>query len=181
MQGEGGIRGALAYYGTATNPWIWAFDHWERLKDYHSQRGSLRWYEAIQRRPPSRGIQPGDIVLIDNARGTDPDHVTTAVSFDGRYLATMGGNQGSSASTDESGVSRNRVIDLTQNPDANDVRLRDRQGNPIPDTTDPTKTKNVRVHGVGRWSIVDYEEHIYRAQAAKPTKPPSAAEIAAVS
>lgn len=177
MQGEGGIRGALAYQGVAANPWIWAFDHWERLSSYHAGRGSVRWYEAIRTAPPARGIEPGDIVLIDNVRGTNPDHVTTAVAFDGRFLRTMGGNQGDG----ERGVSRNRVLDITANPEPNDVRMRDSAGRPIPETTDPALTKNVRVHGIGRWSIVDYEQHVYRAQQAMPTRPPSAAELGAVS
>lgn len=92
MQGEGGIRSALAYAGMA-NVWIWAFDHWEQLAAYHAQRGSSRFYQTIDRTPPPQGIRAGDIVLIDNSFGTNPDHITTAISFDGRWLTTVGGNQ----------------------------------------------------------------------------------------
>jgi hypothetical protein len=44
---------------------------------------------------------------------------------------------------------------------------------------DPIKTKSNRIHGVGRWSIVDYETHIYRTESQMPTKPPTAKELAA--
>ncbi len=164
----GGIMAALTY-GWGNNPWIWAEGDWHKLKDYHARRGSLRFYQTVGTAPPAN-IQSGDVVLIDNARGMDPDHIQTAVAFDGRYLAVMGGNQGSSAATDESGVSRSGTIDITRNKSANDVRQRDQDGKPIPDTTDPKLVKNERLHGVGRWSLVDYEQHLFSTN---PTKPPA--------
>lgn len=180
MQGEGGIRIALAYEGVMKQTWIWAFDHWEKLKEYHASRNSLRWYEAIFRAPPSRGIQPGDLVLIDNNYGENPDHITTAISFDGRFLTTVGGNQGTGNPADEEGVSRSkRPIDLQNNPDPNDVRQKDAKGNRINQTVDPSQgPKHVRVHGIGRWSMVDYERHIYRISASMPGAPPSTKELA---
>ena len=119
---------------------------------------------------------PGDLVLIDNSFGTDPDHITTAVSFDGRFLRTIGGNQGGAAATDETGVSRSGPFDLLHNPIQNDVTLpKDKwpigkDGKPVK-TADPTKVKNHRVHGVGRWSIVDYEIRLYHGGEAAPAKP----------
>ncbi|WP_163570875.1 hypothetical protein [Fodinicola feengrottensis] len=177
MQGEGGIRGALAYQGATSNPWVWAFDHWEKLSEYHTNHGSSRWYEAIGQAPPAHGIQPGDLVLIDNAFGTDPDHITTAISFDGRFLSTVGGNQGSGRGA--SSVAHNHAVDLTRNPLPTDVRLVE-DGKPVR-KKDPTKTKETRVHGVGRWSVVDYEQHIYRTTTEKPTAPPTAKELTSAS
>ena len=183
MQGEGGIRSALAYLG-ASNPWVWVFDHWEKLKEYHASRGSVRWYQEIDKSPPVQGIQAGDLVLMDNAFGTNPDHITTAISFDGRFLTTVGGNQGSNDPKDETGVSRSKnAIDLQNNPSPNDVTNKDASGKPILDgngnrTSDPKKTKNVRVHGTGRWSVVDYERHIYMTSPSMPTAPPSSATLA---
>lgn len=190
MQGERGIRGALTYYGEM-NPWIWVFDDWKRLKNYHNERGSLRWYKTIEQKPP---IQAGDLVLIDNDYGLDPDHITTAISFDGRFLTTVGGNQGTKSSDDETGVSRN-LFDLQKNPSPNDVTNRNAQGQPIdsegnvldptaPDynrkrTHAPGKTKNKRIHGVGRWSVVDYERHLYSTSQSKPSQP-SPAQLAAL-
>jgi hypothetical protein len=181
MQGEAMIRSMLLYLGTMAQTWIWAFDHWELLKDYHAQRNSLRYYETIGKGPPTHGIQAGDLILIDNNFGTDPDHITTAVSFDGRFLRTVGGNQGSDRASDESGVSRNAPVDLMNNPDPNDVTLWvTGEDGKRKKTADPKKVKNTRVHGVGRWSVVDYERRLYRESAAKPTKPPTQAEVAAL-
>ena len=174
MQGEGGIRSALAYGGTMARTWVWADGHWVHLREYHRSRGSERWYETVRRAPPSRGIQAGDLVLIDNALGTNPDHITTAISFDGRYLTTVGGNQGSG----EQGVSRSREpFDLLQNPEPNDVRALDDAGHPTREARHGV-TKHVRVHGVGRWSVVDYERRLYRLSDHEPTEPPTPQELA---
>ncbi len=171
MAGEGGIRSAL-HYQTQTR-WVWTGTQWMGLRAYHQLRGSERFYEDIHNAAPSHGIQPGDIVLIDNARGTNPDHVTTAISFDGRYLTTVGGNQGGTDRNDQTGVSRSRqAIDITANPAPNDVRQRDAAGRPIDGTTDRSLHKNVRVHGVGRWSIADSEQHTYSTAERMPTAPP---------
>ena len=181
MQGEGGIRTALAYGGVMARTWIWAFDHWESLQGYHARLHSSRWYEAIHRAPPARGIQAGDLVLIDNAFGTNPDHITTAISFDGRFLTTVGGNQGTSDPSDEAGVSRSaRAFDLQNNPEPNDVRRTNAGGQKIREVDPRLGPKHVRVHGIGRWSVVDYEQHIYRISAQRPTAPPSTTELAAI-
>jgi hypothetical protein len=177
MQGEQGIRTALTYGGEMATTWIWAFDHWELLQSYHAGRQSLRWYEAIERTPPKQGIQAGDLVLIDNAFGTNPDHITTAIAFDGRFLTTIGGNQGAG----EQGVSRNHAFDILNNPDANDVRKTDAKGERIREVDPKLGPKHTRVHGIGRWSLVDYERHLYRTSTQKPTTPPAAADLAKLS
>ena len=180
MHGEAGIRGALKYLGAMQHTWVWAFDQWKKLADYHRERGSLRYYAEITNGPPPQGIQPGDIVLKDVDFGMDPDHITTAVSFDGRYLTTVGGNEGTGARTDENGVQRSKAgIDLLANPTANDVREVDAKGQRIPGTVDKQgPAKNKRIHGIGRWSIVDYEQHHYVISQDKPAKPPAAAALA---
>lgn len=181
MQGEGGIRTALVYGGQMANTWTWVFDHWERLREYHERRNSLRWYQEIENSPPSKGIQTGDLVLIDNSFGTNPDHITTAISFDGRFLTTVGGNQGAG----EAGVSRSsHAFDIQNNLSPNDVTNKDAQGKPILDsqgnrTSIPGRTKNTRIHGIGRWSIVDYEKHLYKVSSTMPATP-SAQELAAL-
>lgn len=173
MQGEGGIRHALSYDGPLAHTWIWTGSDWQLLHDYHQSRGSLRWYEEIQTSPPSRGIQPGDIVLIDNAFGTNPDHITTAVSFDGHVLTTVGGNQGSG----QAGVGRN-TWDLAANPAPNDVR-RTVDGRRIRERDRSLGPKHVRIHGIGRWSAVDYEQHIYNRGPQRPAPPPSSSQLSA--
>lgn len=181
MLGESGIRSSLVYSNEMAKTWIWIFDHWETLKEYHEHRKSLRWYQPIQNSPPPNGIQAGDLVLIDNAFGTDPDHISTAISFDGRFITTIGGNQGAG----EAGVSRSsHAFDIQNNPSPNDVTNKDSNGKPIKDlngnrTSITGKTKNVRIHGIGRWSIVDYEKHLYKISQEKPA-PPSTKELTAL-
>lgn len=174
MQGEGGLRSALGY-GLA-NPWIWVFDKWMKLRDYHRERASERWYEEIKNSPPTKGIQPGDLVLIDNHFGTNPDHITTAISFDGAVLKTVGGNQGS-ATQNGSGVGTDKW-DISKNPDPKDITAKNEQtGKDILDAKGNRTekgSKTSRVHGIGRWSIVDYEKHIYSESKTKPANPPSA-------
>ncbi len=77
-------------YGWGNNPWIWAECDWHKLKDYHQRQGSPRHYRTVGTAPPA-DIQSGDIV-IDNARGMDPDHIQTAIAFDGRHLGQRAGN-----------------------------------------------------------------------------------------
>jgi hypothetical protein len=177
MQSESKIRETLRYGGHSATTWIWAGGSWQALHAYHTSRNSERTYRTVTRAAPEGGIRPGDLVLIDNRRGTDPDHIATVVSFDGRYLTTVGGNQGGSGHNDQTGVSRSGApFDLSTNPDPNDARQRDTHGRPIPETDDTSVHKNVRIHGIGRWSIVDYEQHIY-AMGTQPTAPPTAAQL----
>lgn len=172
MQHERAIRHALNYDGRE-HTWIWTGSDWQALRDYHRARGSERLYQEVLTSAPAMGIQPGDLVLIDNNFGIDPDHITTAVSFDGNILTTVGGNQGSG----QAGVGRN-TWNLSTNPAPNDVRAtrgraRIREVNPH------LGPKHVRVHGIGRWSLVDYEQHIY-AEGERPTAPPSARDLARI-
>jgi hypothetical protein len=181
MQGEGTIRSALSPdYKYCRNMWIWAFDQWKTLQQYHAERGSLRYYEELKSGTlPTHGVQPGDLVLLDRDFGTLPDHIMTCASFDGRHLYTIGGNQGTDKLEDEKGVSRSGPFDLLTQPEPNDVtefeknpdgtfRL-DKKHNKIKGHK-PSMKKNERIHGVGRWSIVDYETHVYATSDKIPAK-----------
>lgn len=185
MQGEGGIRSALNYAGM-NNVWVWAFDHWEGLKQYHQSRGSLRYYEVLGKGLPTRQVQAGDIALLDRDFGVDPDHIITVASFDGRYLYTIGGNQGGAQLDDETGVSKSGPFDLSNQPEPNDVTelkrdengelVLDKQNNPIKGHK-KGMVKNTRIHGIGRWSLVDYETHVYATSEKMPSKPPADASL----
>jgi hypothetical protein len=181
MAGTPGIMAALAYGHMATL-YLWVDGAWVGLRDYHDRRGSLRHYQTVQRAAPAMGIQAGDLALIDNAKGTQPDHIATVIAFDGRYVTLVGGNQGSESRTDESGVSRSdHGFDLQQNPTPFDARATDPTTHNRIDAPDPalaaTKRAHTRIHGFGRWSVVDYERHIYRRSPRPPTTPPTAAEL----
>ncbi|HET9626023.1 MAG TPA: hypothetical protein VFP84_31900 [Kofleriaceae bacterium] len=177
MQGEGGIRSALTYAGTQ-NIWVWAFDHWESLKQYHQSRGSLRYYEVLGAGLPSKPVQPGDIALLDRDFGLDPDHIITVAAFDGRFLYTIGGNQGTDSPDDEKGVSTSGPFDLARQPAPNDVTewTTNADGEKVKGHKKGV-AKHVRIHGIGRWSIVDYETHVYMTSDKMPTAQPSAAAL----
>jgi hypothetical protein len=58
-------------------------------------------------------------------------------------------------------------------------RRTDASGHRIPQTVDPNLgPRNVRIHGIGRWSVVYYERQLYRTSPQMPTAPPWAAEYA---
>lgn len=180
MAGTGGITGTLAYGGGSTQTWIWVDGAWQRLRDYHASRNSERVYQTVTTSPPAHGIQAGDLCLWDNRGGNQPDHINTVVSFDGRYVVTVGGNQGGAARSDQSGVSRSgHPFDLTTNPSPNENRLRDASGHFIDGSDDPHGHKHTRIHGFGRWSIVDYERHVYAISPTRPTAPPSERDLSA--
>jgi hypothetical protein len=121
------------------------------VKAYHSARGSMRSvvkFPDVIKDPESIDLQPGDIVLLDNARGLDPDHIQTCVFYNNHtgMLTTVGGNEGSGKA--EVTVVNKGSRDLREQQAPNDV----------------TKTdgpKHVRVWGRARWSIVDFEPHVY--------------------
>jgi hypothetical protein len=170
MAGVSGIRSALRYSGMQ-HVWIWTGSAWVQLAAYHGQRGSSRQFETVERAAPSFGIQPGDIVLIDNSFGTDADHVTTAISFDGDWLTTVGGNQG----TGRAAVARN-TFQLSANAAREDVTDHDYVG-PHPGDRRELRHKPSRVHSVGRWSVVDFERHVYMRSAQIPTAAPPPSEF----
>jgi hypothetical protein len=170
MQGVTGIEMAMAYKDDPYEKkpgWIWAFDHWMTIPAYHAARGSLRQYIKVNNAAPPE-IRPGDIVIIDNEGADSGDHITTAISSDGDNLHTVGGNQGGDSAWDEKGVSDNRKK-LSKNPAAKKV------SNP----GGGRAVKDDRVFAVGRWSIVDYEQHVYHYSVKEPPAP-SAGEIKAI-
>lgn len=172
MTHERRIREALNY--ETRTKWIFAEGAWHPIRVYHAQRGSERHYKPVLPGGVIPPIEPGDIVLKDNRGGVDPDHITTAITSDGRHVSTIGGNEGTADIHDQTGVRRSGAIDLQTQPGPNDNRRRDANGHPIDGSNDPRGHKNQRVHGIGRWSIVDYEEHTYSPAAQMPTAPPAA-------
>jgi len=134
-----GIDAFLDYERSAEH--IWGETQWMPVRAYHEQRGSLRSLTRLGTGDVRDvDIQPGDIVLIDNAKGVFADHITQCRTYDASTgeLVTIAGN--------EPNVKAD-TWDLTDNP--------------APVTVQPGQHKRSRVYAVGRFSIVDYETHVY--------------------
>jgi hypothetical protein len=166
---HGGIDAFLDYENRRRA--IWTGSMWKLVQDYHGDRGSQRFLHRLPDRPTpvtpgsvsapqGLDIQPGDIVLIDNARGTFADHITQCRTYDsstGR-LETIAGNEGGGDG---------RV--------AASATPRDLNTNPRAETVPDGASKPSRVYAYGRFSIVDYEVHTYLpAMPADPTESPEA-------
>ncbi|MBA3746161.1 MAG: hypothetical protein H0W96_01545 [Solirubrobacterales bacterium] len=120
------------------------------VETYHSQRGSRRTVISFPdpiTDPGAVDLQPGDIVLLDNARGLNPDHIQTCESYNRTtgVLTTVGGNEGTGKAEVTIVKRGSRTV----------------PGQPAPNTADENTPKHVRVWGRARWSIVDFEPHVY--------------------
>jgi len=184
---------------TRVMKWIYAEDAWHDLRDYHTARGSLRnWTDAATiDAGGALDIRAGDIVLIDHSGSGAADHIVMVHSYDPatNLLFTIGGNDGGyevdtaathTAPRGESEAARSKrerleattgqplrpggrgghvgvgsfdLDDQPSNDEAQRARARDR--------------RRVRIYGIGRPSIVDFEEHRYDSTDRR--RPPAAA------
>ena len=159
---------------------IWADGRWWLVSDYHEQRGSKRtWMEEggidVEK------IRPGDVVLIRH-KGTKPEksvanHIVMVESFDpasGR-LVTIEGNVHEGIRPDAEGDAR-RVADsgaLASSAGARDssvVHVRDMDDRktltPGGGGSGAYQERGAKtVFGVGRPSLVDFEDHEYAKKA----------------
>ena len=148
--------------------WIHAEDQWHALDEYHAQRGSKRQWltnEDLQS-GDALDIRAGDVALLDHEADGRPNHIVMVHSYDPqtRHLRTIGGNDRGYQVDHraERGPVNDEIAELE---DASGLPLRKRQaGTPkvgmrLPDL--------VNVFGVGRPSIVDFEEHRYDSASRK--------------
>ena len=156
-EGTEGLVGIFTYRDGSQ--WIWSGTEWLHTADYHTQRGSRRAFTQVGAAPDPKSldIRPGDIVLIDNYRGTRPDHIRTCVAYDPTTgdLTSVGGNEG------------------TNTPNHAQIGEGTTQ---VQDNTAPvvaTGAKASRLFGFGRWSAVDFETHNYSHEATRPPRPPA--------
>jgi len=177
-QGTGGYMGQFTY-GFDT----WVYDGtWRALKAYHQERKALRGHVDLRHTkvddyrkltlkdaggadigPP----QPGDVVLIDNAEGLEPDHVQMVASFDAAAgtLRTIGGNEvkspGMVHESEEKAPKDTGPQDMTgkgeYKKNADGSFALDEKGEKIY----IRKMKTGRIAFIGRWSLVDFETHVY--------------------
>ena len=196
MHGTEGIISLLTY---RAHHWIQVGGAWDEVEHFHDQvRHSRRFWREIdpaaaQHNPRDFDMRPGDLVLLDLARGTRPDHIAMIRSFDPATgaLVTVGGNEGSLHPVNVSGtrnvgenpraVEHPRARRLTELmrleaaargggralTDAERTELAELR--PLVEAWD-ARNKPSRVFGWGRLSLVDYETHPYRL-----TAPPAAA------
>ena len=138
---------------------------------YHAERGSTRRFQVLpaggaefdsdtqsyeHHAAPRWGqigslsqltAQPGDIALIDNAKGTYADHITLVRTYDAatHTLYTIGGNEG-----DAHPVHGSDAWSLDTNPA------------PQRNAPETFKGESSRMYAIAGFSTVDYESHVYR-------------------
>jgi hypothetical protein len=180
--------------------WIYAEGAWHELQTYHSARGSVRhWTDARAiHGGGTLDIRSGDIVLIDHSGSARPDHIVMVQSWDAatQTLFTIGGNDGGyevdtnpahPAPKGESADARERRLRAEAATGAAlrpghggghvGVTVQDLSSQPDPTAVEKnsaTRTR-ARIFGIGRPSIVDFEDHIYDSTnlSASPTVTPS--------
>jgi hypothetical protein len=146
-------------------------EDWKPLQAHHIDRGSKRRFQVLpasgdafdadtqayeHHAPPRWGqigsltdldAHPGDIALIDNAKGTYADHITLVRTYDAstHTLYTVGGNEGAAHPVHASGAWN-------------------LENNPAPQRSAPGDFKgdNSRIYAIAGFSTVDYEVHTYR-------------------
>jgi hypothetical protein len=163
---------------TGRNPGsIWAEGRWWTVQEYHQNRGAMRMW-AQEADVDTASIRPGDVLLIRHqgaapTSGDIANHIVMVESFDAasRKLVTIEGNMGQGIRAGADGkAKRNAAGDLKSDAAAQDssvVHIRD-----MADDTTLSPFGNDAagayrefgrrtVFGVGRPSIVDFENHEY--------------------
>lgn len=182
-------------YGDRVKKWIFADNQWQQLRAYHEGRQSLRtWIDAHGLQASDLDIRPGDVVLVDWHGSDRPDHIQMVHSYNpqSRELFYIDGNGGGfvvdtharnaataqheshEQSETEAATGRNLTNATTAGGHVG-VGMHDLNNQPDPDAVHRNPDKNrhhVRVFGIGRPSIVDFEDHYYDAHSAMPKIPP---------
>jgi hypothetical protein len=184
---------------TRVMKWIYAEDDWHDLREYHTSRGSLRtWINAAAIfGGGTLDIRAGDIVLIDHSGSGAADHIVMVQSWDPttHTLFPIGGNDGGyevdTRPTHEAPPGelptdrekRERLEAATGQPlrpgsagGHVGVGSHDLGSQPNPAALDADRARGrqrVRIYGIGRPSIVDFEEHRY--DSTDERRPPAAA------
>lgn len=163
---------------------IWAEDRWWTVKEYHAQRGLLRtWTTGAQ--VTGGDIRPGDVALIRH-KGSKPDdaianHIVMVDSWDpaSGKLVTIEGNvldgvrpgaDGEPQRLDDGTTLRST---RTTAPSSTALHVRD-MNDPVTRTPGAGKHGEYQergartVFGIGRPSLVDFEQHTFGKQLIPP-------------
>jgi hypothetical protein len=154
--------------------WIWADHAWHDLHEYHLLRGAERTWldQATVGAGGNLDIRAGDVVLIDVGRDGTANHIVKASSYDPAtgVLLTIGGNDGGfiidqRAPNAATGNEATAEAATGQNLKAGGWdRSRGAAGGHVGVGVQQVQADGRRpgaVFGVGRPSIVDFEQHPY--------------------
>jgi hypothetical protein len=196
----GNVRDYFSYrYGSGSDArvkrWIFADNAWSQLDQYHDSRGSRRmWTDARDIRDIAvLDIRPGDVVLVDHSDGEMADHIQMVHSYNpttrelfyidgngGGYVVENNPRRAGAATPRRDRVSAATGHTLGQPTRGGHVGVgsHDLNSQPDPDRVHANPERNrpsARVYGIGRPSIVDFENHYYdnTSQRNPPTIPPS--------
>lgn len=169
--------------------WIYSDNAWQELKAYHAARGSERtWINAatIKSSAGNLDIRSGDTVLIDHSGKPQADHIVMVHSWNPvtKTLFTIGGNDGgyevdtSPAHIPPKKETSEELEKRTHAEQATGKHLKKggsggHVGVGSYDLSGTSK-KRVRIFGIGRPSIADFENHTYDSTNSKtpPKQPP---------
>ena len=162
--------------------WIWDGAAWHSLRDYHAQRGSPRqWLTEEQIVVGGRlDIRPGDTVLMDWAADGGPaDHIALVASYDPgtSTLITLGGNDSGYTVRPPGAPAPGADATRDKAEAATGLELRKPGGEyhvavgAWSVTAVAGKPRGI-VYGIGRPSLVDFEEHRYAGTPLDKPPPP---------
>ncbi len=165
--------------------WIHADDAWHVLRDYHEQRGGLRtWNDAATLAAGGElDIRPGDLALVDHSGNSGPDHIVMVRAYDpgtGTVFLIGGNDSGMRIDRKREGPFEPADPDNPTKQERLEASLgeglkRGVRGGVGVGLIDLDSGKGARLYGVGRPSIVDFEDHRYAPRDAKtPNTPPRA-------
>ncbi len=196
MHGTEGIISLLTY---RAHHWIQVGGAWDTVEHFHDQvRHSRRFWREIdpasaQHNPRDFDMRPGDLVLLDLARGTRPDHIAMIRSFDPatgiardrrrqRGLAAPRQRVGTrNIAENPRAVEHPRARRLTELMRLEAAAQRRRRAltdaertelaelRPLVEAWD-ARNKPSRVFGWGRLSLVDYETHYAYVACTAPSR-----------
>jgi hypothetical protein len=161
--------------------WIWADERWQDVHDYHAARNSLRtWAPGAALAAAGGDIQPGDVLLVDTDGNGSANHIVLVQSYNPltRRVVTIGGNDSGLVLEDRANPPPPANDSESRREAATGRALRPAAGLPAghvgvgeQDLTE-RRANHAQVFGIGRPSIVDFEDHVYSHDPVRPTLPP---------
>jgi hypothetical protein len=171
--------------------WLWDGVKWRDVQQYHHERGSERtWLSGTAITAGTQlDIRPGDMVVTDNEGDGKSDHIVKCQSFDPAtgLLITIGGNDSGMIvrPAGEADPAHETAADQAARLAAEAATGRKMKvggwgtgqagghvGIGVRDTHATGAKGFGLVYGVGRPSLVDFEDHEWWAKDVKATPPP---------